>query len=1161
MDELHPWQSFHSADPAAHDLTSAPSFPSSVFIPVLPRMLPLPDAGESAPSYKFASARLPTPTDTRTNTDTPAPIGTATATATASNPPSQLVSTPRFDSGEQPAPEGRVAEKRPALTGLYRDTLAESTPQHTAADAPPALESTQAASTTASSSSPAAPPATVADVTDTPPVVPSLSRPSRGGSSALLSFHRQLTVPQLYGDEEAIRVRADIEAHYVHFLRCWQQRANPHIQDTTGAVAPLVDAHSKLQQTFSGQYAAAVRGDSMSAAATSQPSLAAGRDDGVLAAVDEVRKSVRKRRPPKLLAESDDDGQEDAQAAAAVKRQRQTKDEDEEATAVADGGGEEEKQPDLAPNGDRAASDRRAADMLDKDVVVVQESTHHSEHASNRPRRTGTATRKRDVLLSHHFFRHFSLRCYSISNPPQPPPSQSAAPRNSAHSVNYHLYAQSQAMLKAQFPKIGKADQPSTSYYACLCVEPLSTYYHYCASLLPPHVHVAGDDDAPIVLSSSLFDLCEDFYTFFRILFFTSPYTTNGFATLLLAHLRLLAARLQSRLIVCATRAQKAFWLSCQFKEAQHWGGLNFGDTVLMSCKLMDEAQEEQQRRRLAFKSEERLKVKLARFNSRGGARRAGEKQPLTGARGAGGETRADGGKRTGFHRNGVSGMQATTQQSQQRDKRHSSTNEHGLSGRQHGSAALSQPARSTVASASACPPSEAAPLQVYHPYIVRSLHSGRLLPIRGPPLAYRHNNSSPSPFVASAAVMCVTQQSAYHKGGTLLLTFILQLGTLLACEQRVGEDSFAHAAIDASTSATVASAAGASHNGSAQIAERVWRVRLVQGRPSKRGGGAAVDIAEQFLYPLGNDWRERYGLPAEQTDDAVKEDDSTAQQAPVKDEQEAEEEAEAAEAEAEAESSGSDSELDSSLARTRHVPELIDLADDSDRSANSTPDPLNSPPLSPGQQHQSQARGQHDAELLEDDDEAGSSLSLDTRSAHFDVDGDSKFLSTPTLHATADTDAPSSPLALLLPPLDGPPSSSPTTATSPSPSPSPSHPSARTPAAHAARLQLLLPMSPSQAHRTGRDVVASEPAAEDERATNGGLNGHASPALKSAVRGDEDGAEAGEVERSRMSPLPNSKLHSKVLAFAMEARVAGISPHSNASSNAPCESIFAMMS
>ena len=662
MDQPTSYQPLLNSPAAATAVTPLPASSLSASIPILPRLKTLDDATDGSTASNTATSAVHT-------------SGVASAAHTAP-PLAQSAPAASSSSSAAPAPgsshsalKGREADKRPAPKGLYDYTATDGTPTTAAPSATPATSTSAAATGT---SIPAAALNGGARTTHSPP-----SRPSSSSSgSALVAFHRQLTAPHLYGDEEAIRIRAEIESHYVLFLRCWQQRAAPHIQQTTGAVRPLIEAHSQLQQTFNGQYAVAVSGDSKEAAAQhgnhaphsgshasshatphhhSQQRHVAGheaaraavaspgpagashngsagssearrhRDDALAAAVDEVRKSVRKRRPRKLLAEDDDDGEDGVSAQASVKRVRQG-----ERRAAEESIAEERPQTASLSSG-RVINVRRLSDVFDDDVVVVEDPSSQSEHSVNRPRRNATATRKRDVLLAHHFFRHFSLRCYSISNPPQPPPSHSAAPPNCSASVNYRLYAQSQAMLKAQFPKIGKADQPSTSYYACLCVEPVSPFYAYCASLLPPRAQPASPSEAdlPIVLSAALFDLCDGLY--FRILFFTSPYATNGFATLLLAHLRLLSVRLHTRLIVCATRAQKQFWLSCEFRDAaHHFGGLNFGDTMLLACELMDEGREEEQRRRMAYKSEERLKSKAAHFSTGRAAATTSRRQPTT---------------------------------------------------------------------------------------------------------------------------------------------------------------------------------------------------------------------------------------------------------------------------------------------------------------------------------------------------------------------------------------------------------------------------------------------------------------------------------------------------------------------------------------------------
>ena len=1044
------------------------------------------------------------------------------------------------------AVRGREADKRPAPKGLY-DLTATPAASH-AATASTATTATTATTTASAATGP-----------DTPHSLHSPSRLSVS-SSGLVAFHRQLVTPLAYSDVEAIRLRADIEEQYVHFLRCWRERAAAHIQQTTGAVNPLIEAHSKLQQSFGGQHAAAVNGDSKpstqlanahstahshtatshrhtqqrqaigSTATASLGKLHDGgsndarqhRDNAVTAAAEEVRKSVRKRRPPKLLAEDDaDDAEHERSTALAdAKRQRHG----ERTVAAAEERMTEERQQrrgahtvlsdggSAGGSGEGTDGRRTAADVLDEDMVVVDESSTHSQPTfANRPRRTATATRKRDVLLTHHFFRHFSLRCYSISNPPQPPPSSSASPPNCQASVNYRLYMQSQAILKAQFPKIGRADQPSTSYYACLCVEPVSPYYRYCASLLPPRMlqaaaAVPADECVPLVLSSSLFDLCDGLY--FRILFFTSPYATNGFATLLLAHLRLLAVRLSNRLIVCATKAQKEFWISCGFRDAaQHWGGLNFGDTMLLACELMEESREEEQRRRMAYKSEERLRSKVAAFNSRAAVATVRRQSTTVVRHSTTGVRRADNDKRARFYGADTHDTDGTAQQL--RDKQRSSSREVIAIDPKRAPPASTRPARPTLtlagptlfshassaavdaafklASVSASPSASDAvasaialdPLTVYHPYIVRSLRYDKLLPIRGPPLACPPSTLPSFAFVTSAAVMCVTQQSAYHKGGAMLVTFTLQRGTLLERQHRHSVDG-AEATANANNSATSSDGATIDNSSRAGGAtyptdERMWRVRLIQG---KRGGGTAVELAEQLMYPLGEGWGERYGLPPMQheqqnAEDVLKCEDGTRA---VK-----HEDAE------EAEDDDSGSEASGDIGSTRRVPELIDLVDDSDHSNSPTPDPL-SEPQQQQQQHQSPSHNGHEpsSEQMEDDEANGA---FDDRSLPFEHSDGRKLLSTPTLHAAADTETPSSPLALPLQATDEP--YSPEQATSPSPSPSPTLPSSLT-ASHTARLQLILPLSPAHtqletdshsAEHDGGTVVGAEAGEEAEEA------------------------------------------------------------------------------
>ena len=1010
---------------------------------------------------------------------------------------------------------GREADKRPAPSGLYGAAHCDDREE------------------------------TGAVTADAPHAVHSPTRPSSSGGRLLVDFHRQLTVPCQYGDYEAARLRSAIEAQYVHFLRCWQQRAPRSVQLTTGSVAPLIDSHSMLQHSLN-QHTAQHRtqppvshSDSHTTPHRAEQQTHATRhevtiemvgagspvgvgssseaqhytDRAVAVAVDEVRKSARKRRPPKLLAEEDDDRRDGQTTQTGVKRQRHGERRTTEDVIT-------EQRPPLG--GEQFAVNRQLAEVCDEDVVVEEEVSSQSEHSFNRPRRSATATRRRDVLLAHHFFRHFSLRCYSISSPPQPPPSSSASPANCSASVNYRLYMQSQAMLKAQFPKIGRADQPSTSYYACLCVEPASTFYAYCASLLPPRVQAAVssfDDATPIVLSSSLFDLCDGLY--FRILFFTSPYTTNGFATLLLAHLRLLAVRLHLRLIVCATRAQKQFWLSCGFRDAaQHWGGLNFGDTMLLACELMDEHREEEQRRRMAYKSEERVSSKAAHFNRSGAVN--GSRRPRTsGARHTATATSVDGGKRIGFHLSHHS-LTATAEMAAHaahRYKRQGGKDVVVLDSKRgsHPPAHPSRPTSSwplstlssltlTPLSSTSSAPAFAAPLAVldpllvYHPYIVRSLRSGKLLPIRGPPLACRPSSLSSSPLIPSAAVMCVTQQSAYHKGGTVLLTFTLQRGIIEHEQER------SHSSGDSSS------------NGAEGTDQRVWRVKLVQG---KRGGGTVVDMAEQYMYPLGDGWRERYGLSQEPVDDAVREGEGDQQtvwrQQAVKDEEAKEEEED------------SESEAGPVIARTRRVADLIDLVDDSDQSTNPTPDPLH---------HSTDGVQQPTVDLMDDDNDDGGET-LDDRSLPFD--SQSKLLSTPTLHATADTDAPPSPIAFPPPALDE--RSSPDPPTSPSPSPSPTLPSPL-PSSHTARLQLILPMSPAQTHR-GEGEVDGRLSEQDV-------------AVRSGVDDDDDDTQPGQPNRQhRLSAVGDSKPHKFTVAYVMSSAFAVRSEGEEAMST----SIFAMMS
>ena len=322
-----------------------------------------------------------------------------------------------------------------------------------------------------------------------------------------------------------------------------------------------------------------------------------------------------------------------------------------------------------------------------------------------------------------------------------------------------------------------------------------------------------------------------------------------------------------------------------------------------------------------------------------------------------------------------------------------------------------------------------------------------------------------------------------------MLLTFTLQRGTLIEEELKQGADSSLPGAAT-STSSTAGRISLSSTD------KRVWRVKLVVG---KRGGGAVVSVPQHFLYPLGEGWRERYGLPTEQLmDDAMKEGGGShtgGRGEAVKDEEGREEE-----------DDSSESGVGDDGGRTRSVPELIDLMDDSDRSTNPTPDPLGEPQQ---QQRAHDGQQQKHGELLDDGDD--SSDALDDRSLV--LNGDGKLLSTPTLHATADTDTPPSPLAFPLPAMDEPASSSsPDMHTSPSPSPSPTLAQPLS-SPHTARLQLILPMSPAHAQRDGDGEVDGQLAAQE-----------AEVEVEVDDEDDDEEAQPGQSDKHRSNQLEGSK-------------------------------------
>ena len=530
----------------------------------------------------------------------------------------------------------------------------------------------------------------------------------------------------------------------------WQQRAPGSVQQLVGQVQPLMAAHWQLQQTFEQQWQAVSR----------------DRRDGQqqLARTTRVKRSI---------------------AATAASQQQLVR-----------------REP--LPKRLRQESSSSEAASLPSALPADAASL------SVRPRRA--ATRRRELLLTAFELSDFSLRCFSISAPPA-----AAASSSAACSAELLLLSQTRQLLRSAFPRIGSPDQPSTSYYACLCIAPASPYWRHCRSLLPAAClsslpASASASASPLVLAAAMFDLTEAAYL--RILFFTSPVVGHGFASLLLAHLRLLSAQIHARTVVCATRALRPFWLRCGFSDVSSScpPGLAFGDTVLLGCSARTE--DEEQRDRSA-----RAAHMIATVRQRA---RCSERQ----------------------------GTAASAAAELGRRPRRSRETPPAAAEQQRAAAAERQRAELWL------PPSAPRePLLAYHPYILRHLRTRRLFPIKGPPTDFLHT----APLPPLAPVLCATLQAGYHKAGSDFYSFVLQYGQVLGLA-----DAEPSTGGEQQEEAEAGAAAG----------RRCWRVRMGESEEELRLRAMryrrdedvsrlrVLAVEQRHIYPLPDDWRSRFGVP-----------------------------------------------------------------------------------------------------------------------------------------------------------------------------------------------------------------------------------------------------------------------------------------------------------
>ena len=482
------------------------------------------------------------------------------------------------------------------------------------------------------------------------------SRPQPIALYALIAARSALT------DDEAFAYRSDIEAQYVAALREWSLRAPAEVQVMTGAVEPLMVAHSQLQDTY---VQGAEQFERERAARNGTPPAVEGRRATVrfdLASPDESkeaahreakrwrraeaeRRSARKKSAKRPFGDVDSPVATQppappppptASPAAAASPSAPTPPAPVAAPppAPSSAGSRAKRMRDTPRQGVRSGAHEGPSDAADAamdghqppvepptverpttaesgspdgQVVPATDAAvdgSQSSAFSARPKRR--ATQRREILLAPFQVPPFSLRLFSIAAPP-------ALPSFPASDVS--LYSQAQQMLRAQFPKIGRVDQPSTSYYATLSIEPFSPYHGRCLDLFPQNQRPYLGPSIPLVVAASLFDLTESLY--FRLLFFASPVPSYGFASLLLSHLRCLAARLELRLVVCATLGQKEFWTSVGFYDAAQSAppGLSFGDTILMAKDSRGEAVEVEERRKRGvdclLRVRDRMKARL----------------------------------------------------------------------------------------------------------------------------------------------------------------------------------------------------------------------------------------------------------------------------------------------------------------------------------------------------------------------------------------------------------------------------------------------------------------------------------------------------------------------------------------------------------------------
>ena len=325
----------------------------------------------------------------------------------------------------------------------------------------------------------------------------------------------------------------------------------------------------------------------------------------------------------------------------------------------------------------------------------------------------------------------------------------------------------------------------------------------------------------------------------------------------------------------------------------------------------------------------------------------------------------------------------------------------------------------------------------MYHPYIVRHLRTRRLFSIRGPPLSTRYPASC---YAASAAVICATHQAGFHKEGNVLYCFHLQYGELM--EKVEGQ-------------------------------ERRWRVRLGESEEELKERLKSMDkqlvdpgwsrpevleLDEQFIFPLSDGWKERYGVQPPPPPSGGKKKFHEVQREQLRTLRAQQRRQAGRVTDAEDDDSGED--FDGEVGRGRsgtvevHSPQLIDLVDSDDGG---------------GAAHSAD-------ELAQPQDGDDSALASSQQPMG---------LSTPTLHSLEDP--PPSPLPLPLVVAD-----LPSTASAPADD-----------AVDAARLQVVMPLSPPQEPK--KTAAAMEAAAIDLHAMD------VDTGEDEGEDGDEDGDEEGD--------------------------------------------------